>query len=618
MAESSEALSSTEQWKRKYYESLEAIEQKEQRWKQLEEVLRKTISRLALAADGLDATLDKQLRDLRNAIRDRVSEAVLMQRIEVVSRTLVRLDSARLEKSHEAGPADALGQLLERLDLPAGSARQIKTLKKQLRQAGPAELEPLIKAFAGLLKSALVNAAGSASASPPPQGSVLGRLFGKRNKGQRGEPEAANAGPAGETPAPGNPQSSGRQVLFELMQHIVNRDDAEQFVSELRNRIQRARSAEELQAVTRSFAEAVEFRSASRAGPEEPVAGWSVQQVLIELLQEFHVPVELQGRVEAIREHIERPPPDFDVWQTVHEIASLVSEMRGRLECEKEEIEHFLSQMTERLHEIDACVSGTESIHNDSYRRGRELGDAVQAEVQGIESSVEDADNIDQLKCTVRERVETILARVETHRREEQTHQAQMQAEVQKLRERVQDMEQETEGLQARVQSAHEQALTDALTGIPNRQAYDERIEQEFARWKRFETPLALLVWDVDYFKKINDTYGHMAGDKVLQAIARVLGGHIRETDFLARYGGEEFAMMMPGATAAVALKAADKLRREVETCGFHYHGTDVTITISCGISQFRTGDTTETVFERADRALYAAKQAGRNRVQAE
>jgi diguanylate cyclase len=407
-------------------------------------------------------------------------------------------------------------------------------------------------------------------------------------------------------------------VLFELMQHIVNRDDAEQFVSELRNRIQRARSAEELQAVTRSFAEAVEFRSAPRAGPEEPVAGWSVQQVLIELLQEFHVPVELQGRVEAIREHIERPPPDFDVWQTVHEIASLVSEMRGRLECEKEEIEHFLSQMTERLHEIDACVSGTESIHNDSYRRGRELGDAVQAEVQGIESSVEDADNIDQLKCTVRERVETILARVETHRREEQTHQAQMQAEVQKLRERVQDMEQETEGLQARVQSAHEQALTDALTGIPNRQAYDERIEQEFARWKRFETPLALLVWDVDYFKKINDTYGHMAGDKVLQAIARVLGGHIRETDFLARYGGEEFAMMMPGATAAVALKAADKLRREVETCGFHYHGTDVTITISCGISQFRTGDTTETVFERADRALYAAKQAGRNRVQAE
>jgi diguanylate cyclase len=143
MAESSEALSSTEQWKRKYYASLEAIEQKEQRWKQLEEVLRKTISRLALAADGLNATLDKQLRDLRNAIRDRVSETVLMQRIEVVSRTLVRLDSARLEKSHEAGPADALGQLLEKLELPAGSARQIKTLKKQLQQAGPAELQAL-------------------------------------------------------------------------------------------------------------------------------------------------------------------------------------------------------------------------------------------------------------------------------------------------------------------------------------------------------------------------------------------------------------------------------------------------------------------------------------------
>lgn len=618
MAESSEALSSTEQWKRKYYESLEAIEQKERRWEQLEEALRKTISRLALAAEGLDATLDRQLRDLRNAIRDRVNESLLMQRIEVVSRTLVRLDSARLEKSGEAGPADALGQLLERLELPAGSGRQIKDLKKRLQQAGPAELEPLIHAFAELLKRALVDAADSGGESSARQGSVLGRLFGKRDKGQQAEQEAAKAGPVGEAPAPVSPQSGGQEVLFELLQHIVNRNDAEQVVSELRNRIRRARNAEELHVVTRNLAEAVQFRSSPGVGPEEPEAGWSVQQVLIELLEEFRVPVELQGRVEAIRGHLEHPPLNFDVRQTVHEIASLVSEMRGRLECEKEEIEHFLSQMTERLHEIDACVSGTESIHNDSYRRGRELGDAVEAEVQGIESSVQDADNIDQLKCTVRTRVETILAGVENHRREEQTRQSQIQAEVQKLRQRVNDMEQETEGLQARVQSAREQALTDALTGIPNRQAYDERIEQELARWKRFQTPLALLVWDVDYFKKINDTYGHKAGDKVLQAIARVLGGHIRETDFLARYGGEEFAMLMPGATAAVALKAAEKLRHEVETCGFHYHGTDVTITISCGLSECRSGDTTETVFERADRALYAAKQAGRNRVHAE
>jgi diguanylate cyclase len=175
-------------------------------------------------------------------------------------------------------------------------------------------------------------------------------------------------------------------------------------------------------------------------------------------------------------------------------------------------------------------------------------------------------------------------------------------------------MEQEAERLRTRAREEHRQAMTDSLTGIPNRQAFEERMAEEFARWKRFHTPLALLVWDVDKFKDINDRYGHKAGDKVLKTLARTLHDSIRETDFLARFGGEEFVLLMTGAEAPALREVADKLRTAVGGCGFHFRGNSVQVTISCGIACFAEGDTPETVFDRADRALYHAKELGRDR----
>lgn len=611
MPQSSQSPVGTEQWKRKYYDSLESIEQKERRWRQVEDILRKTISRLTLAADGLDATLDQQLRELRNAIRDRVDENVLMHRIEVMSQALVRLDSIRLEKSRAPGPADALNQLLDMLKLPARSAQQLKALKKQLQKSETANLEPLLRAFADVLHGALQE--GGDPKPKESQGTVLNRLFGKKS-----DQEGASAPDTADTGSKVTQQGlSGREVLLDLVRYIAAQEDGEKRISELRNRIQYVRSDDELRAITAQLGELIAAPKASTdADPPSPQADWSAREVLIELLEELNIPIELHDRVDEIRGHIEHPQADFDIKRAVHEIASLVSDMRGKLEGEKEDIEQFLSQMTVRLHDFDNSVVGAESLHNESYESGRDLDAAVQAEVQGIHSSVAEADSVDQLKNSVRERVETILSRVEEHRKVEEGRHEKLQVEVQGLRGHLQEMARETEDLRHRVHDEHEQALTDALTGIPNRLAYDERIEQEYARWKRFKTPLALLVWDVDHFKKINDTYGHKAGDKVLQAIASVLSGHIRETDFLARYGGEEFAMLMPGADARVALDVANKLRREVENCGFHHSGEDVTITISCGLSEFRDGDSTETVFERADKALYQSKQQGRNQCQ--
>ena len=155
--------------------------------------------------------------------------------------------------------------------------------------------------------------------------------------------------------------------------------------------------------------------------------------------------------------------------------------------------------------------------------------------------------------------------------------------------------------------------MRDMLTGIPNRQAYEERIGNEIARCRRYESPLCLVVWDVDKFKAVNDNYGHAAGDKVLKVVAETLDKHIRATDFLARFGGEEFVLLLPEIGLEAAAQVANKLREIIAETPFHFRDSRVAVTISGGVARLKKDEPANDFFERADKALYAAKEKGRN-----
>jgi diguanylate cyclase len=193
-------------------------------------------------------------------------------------------------------------------------------------------------------------------------------------------------------------------------------------------------------------------------------------------------------------------------------------------------------------------------------------------------------------------------------------HAQQARREVDQLTGRLHELEFETGELRSKLRIEHALAMRDALTGLPNRAAYEEFITREVARCRRFDQPFSLLVWDIDFFKSINDRFGHKAGDKALMVIAELLASSIRETDFAGRFGGEEFVMVLSGTRCEEGLKVAEGIRRKVETCGFNSQGKPVHITISCGIAEFAGDDTIDDAFERADRALYQAKGEGRNR----
>lgn len=152
----------------------------------------------------------------------------------------------------------------------------------------------------------------------------------------------------------------------------------------------------------------------------------------------------------------------------------------------------------------------------------------------------------------------------------------------------------------------------DGLTGVKNRRAFHDRLGSEIAVAMRYGTELSLLLIDVDFFKHINDTFGHPAGDIVLQRLALLLQQNAREVDMVARYGGEEFAVILPHTGAVEAVTLAERLRQKVE--GALWVGTS--ITISVGVSTLSAGIATEhTLLVSADQALYTSKHGGRNRV---
>jgi diguanylate cyclase (GGDEF)-like protein len=160
-----------------------------------------------------------------------------------------------------------------------------------------------------------------------------------------------------------------------------------------------------------------------------------------------------------------------------------------------------------------------------------------------------------------------------------------------------------------------EQALTDALTGLPNRYAFDMALAREAARALRNKSSLVLAVIDVDHFKSINDRYGHHIGDQVLREVAKILGGQLRTADIVSRWGGEEFAILLPDLDLVSAKVIVERLRELIAQHSFNYgKARELSLTVSIGLAAVPNDGEPSKAFARADRALYAAKDSGRNR----
>ncbi len=167
-----------------------------------------------------------------------------------------------------------------------------------------------------------------------------------------------------------------------------------------------------------------------------------------------------------------------------------------------------------------------------------------------------------------------------------------------------------------KIDQFRELAAHDGLTGLINYQAFHELLEKELSRAKRYDKPLSLAIGDIDHFKRVNDTYGHLAGDHVLRVVAEHLEKGVRESDIIARYGGEEFAILITESPLEAALAAVERLREALSELQVDYEGQKLSVTMSFGVASLSPGQdiTKNNLIKKADTALYKAKRGGRNR----
>lgn len=352
--------------------------------------------------------------------------------------------------------------------------------------------------------------------------------------------------------------------------------------------------------------------------PDSPEPSYSsvakhIEDTLLGLLEDLSLPERHRPQAEAMRERLAHGLNWYELLPILDDLAVL---MLAITDSGQHEFEAYLKQLNERLEAFQGHLQVASADHADSNLAARELDTQIREQVDGLQSSVQDAADLDSLKQVLESHLEGLLGTMDAHQQQRDQREQEVAARLKGLAERVANMEQEALGYREHLEVQRQKALLDPLTGLPNRAAWSERLDYEVNAWHQRGNSLSLAMLDLDHFKRINDGYGHLAGDKVLKIIANVLSKRLRPTDFIARFGGEEFVLLMPDSTLADALAVGEVLRGAIAACPFHFKGEPVTITVSMGVAQFQPGERSDLALKRADEALYKAKAAGRNQIQ--
>jgi len=293
--------------------------------------------------------------------------------------------------------------------------------------------------------------------------------------------------------------------------------------------------------------------------------------------------------------------------------ADLVHGHSEQLQRERLQTAEILGEVTQRLDEMAAFLSDSNHANRSRFEDTQTYSDTVMSQMRELTNEVAGATELGVLQTLVNARLECVAQHVSNFRAREEFRLLEVNGRAERMRTRIAELERETSDLHSRLDSEKQGARIDPLTGIANRKSFEERFAQEIAQKPRADLAAVMLLWDLDNFKIINDSYGHRAGDRVLQSVAACLMAAVRGNDFVARIGGEEFVTLLSGTKLAQAMLIANQVRSAVEALRFHFRGTPVRVTVSCGVTELLDTDAAEAAFDRADSALYRAKHNGKN-----
>ncbi|KIF64486.1 DeoR faimly transcriptional regulator [Pseudomonas fluorescens] len=664
-----------QRWKEKYLKSIEQQDKLERRWAARLDLLRRGLVRSTLAAEGTDKAVDQCMKEMREVVRTDDMDAGLAALLPRLEKAVLDSEQRRETRIDQVSTAlTALVTQLQALPLPREVAQPLKKFAKQLdsRVGQAREMPLLLSELSGLQGKALSQLETPAEPGRP---GLLQRLFGSRDSEQdtaptaeasvtsapqpvataQPEPEPAQMAPVADAepaivtpaaveapvleapepetaalatpavtvkaePTPVEPAAPAAPspVAPALATEALNPDElshpGDPFPLTLDSLPLPEPIAQALAAIDPEQSE----HDILFALPDSPEPSYSsvarhIEDTLIGLLDDLTLPERHRPQAEAMRERLKHGLNWYELLPILDDLATL---MLAITDSGQHEFEAYLQQLNERLEAFQSNLQAASEGHADNSSAARAMDTQIREQVDGLQSSVQQAADIDDLKHVLENHLEGLLGTMDQHQKQRDAREQEVAARLKSLSERVAHMEQEALGFREHLEEQRQKALIDPLTGLPNRAAWSERLEHEIQQWQQHGNTLSLAMLDLDHFKRINDSYGHLAGDKVLKIIATVLRKRLRGSDFIARFGGEEFVLLLPATPPAIGAKLLETLRAAIEACPFHFKGERVTITISMGLASFRTGEHSDLVLKRADQALYRAKNAGRNRVE--
>lgn len=609
-----------EQWKKKYYDSLDDIEYKEEQWHQAEKLLRNAIVRISLAADPAHERLNKQLNILRENIRDGKNSLNLKAQLDKVIAIIRDLDTELDDEEESAHyPVKKLvEECIDRIQWTEKAQQFKRGLARQFNNIKEDEVQKFIHSYTKLLNQEFLwfeeeiesSKKDNSTASSVVEKTIENNIDNsyvenKPEKIQTDNPKTENK-VTNEAVSPAEYPTLLLTLLKNIPDILIDSEKVRRLQLNAAASKTREQAIETIEAIAGSLS-----LSSSNDVNETSEFSKEAVNVLIEFLELVTLPDELSTKAEEIRQTLITEPDKLK--QCLNKTVELVMDIQAELKVERKELEEFLAELSGRLKEIDDEVrklSGIGEKRTDSLNK---MNSTLSDTADSINTFLNEEENIDVLKDNVRSHVIMIRHHMDTYFSEDTVQQKYSDEVVQQLAKDLITVKQEAEALREQLEQKRLQATHDTLTRIPNRLAYDEWISQEHDRFVKYDTPFVLMVWDVDFFKRVNDEFGHQAGDKVLRIVAQMLSENIRDADFVARYGGEEFVVVLPGTTQAAAMKVADNIRKGIEACAFHFRDKPVKVTASAGICEIRENETVEALFDRADKALYKAKNSGRN-----
>lgn len=604
-----------QRWKDKYLSSLEQQEKLERRWESRLDLLRRGLVRSSLAAEGADKAVDQCMQEMREILRRDDMDAALGGLIPRLEKAVLDSEQRRQQRAGEAATALAgLIEQLQRLQPPREVRKALKSLGKQLQDATSHQylLPALLSQLSNLQGQALTVLQTPVQEQP----GLLQRLFGSRGESSE---EATSPSPAPTEPVSEPESEAGTESAAQAPAVAAPVSQVQAVAAAPSAQRQAGDAAALLDSlplppglVPQKHAGDSSF-SLPSSEPGYSAVAPHIANSLRSLLDELELPARHRPQGDALRQRLEGNLNWYELVPVLDDLAVLVLAVT---DSGQREFAGYLKQLNERLAAFIDTLSEAHEGYTASVESTRTFNQQLRDQVSDLQSSVQEAADLEALKQALEQRLEGLLQSVSAHQRQRDSNEDDVAERLQGLVKRVAEMEREAQQFRQHIEEQRQKSLLDPLTGLPNRAAWSERLDLEVARRQRYGGQLLMAVLDIDHFKRINDGYGHLAGDRVLKIIAGELHKRLRKTDFIARFGGEEFVLLIPATPLEGGVQLLETLRAAVEACPFHFKGEPVTITLSAGIAEFRNGEATEVTFERADQALYRAKGAGRNRVE--